>query len=208
MPGKSISPDLLAEALTLREAGYTTTSIAQRTGISLRTLARLFERHHARKGSVKAELVDEARKQLVEAITSGERVREQAAQLVADDLAHTLLLRQRMAEAADHLRADNLPEAALLMRACAAWAVALKSSSDVMRHSLRVERALEAGDAQDVPELVVREVTVAEALQLRKSEADGLDAPDAPAAGEIASASASGVSAESERVEEGDDDVA
>ena len=86
---------------------------------------------------------------------------------MADDLAHARLLRQRMADASEHLVATNLEEAALLMRAAAAYSTALKNTSDTLRHSMRTEKALEAHDAVNLPELVVREITNEEAIKMR-----------------------------------------
>jgi hypothetical protein len=166
MPGKSVSPEKIAEAVTLRAAGYTATAIADRIGVSVRTLHRAFEHHKAKKGAMKDELVQAARKQLIEGVTSDERIKEEAARLIADDIAHARLLRSRMADATEHMTATNLLEAALLMRAAAAYSTALKNTSDTLRHSLGTERALETVEAQSLPELVVREISDTSALQM------------------------------------------
>jgi lambda repressor-like predicted transcriptional regulator len=170
MPGKSVSPDQMAAAVALRAAGYTLTAISDRTGISTRTLSRLFERHDARKGAVQDDLVAEAKRQLVAGITSNECILEEAARIVADDLAHARLLRARMADAAEHLMATNLEEAALLMRAAAAYSTAIKNTSDMLRHSLRAERAFDAHETTELPELVIREVTDEEAARIRQDD--------------------------------------
>lgn len=192
MPGKSPTPDLIAEAVTLRAAGYTITAISERLGMSPRTLNRIFERHATKKGAVKQDLIDKARQELVNTITSTDKVREEAARLVADDLAHARLLRQRMAEALPHMTASNLPETVLVMRAAAAYSTGLKNTSDMLRHSLRSERALEAEEAADLPELVIRVVTDEEARALCQDDVDeaeallpcptASDAPDSPVA--------------------------
>src|SRR5688572_29476689 len=97
MPGKSLSPDQLAEAVALRTAGFTVAAIASRLGFSVRTISRVFERHRTRKGAATSELIEQARQELMSAVTSPERVREEAARLVADDLAHARLLRAKIA---------------------------------------------------------------------------------------------------------------
>lgn len=108
----------------------------------------------------------------MEAVTSNDRINEEAGRIVADDLAHARLLRERMAVAAEHLTATNLEEAALLMRAATASSTALKNSSDMLRHSLRTtDQALDAQDAQDLPELIVREISDAEARQMQQQHA-------------------------------------
>ncbi|MGQ0655203.1 MAG: hypothetical protein ACT4P4_23555 [Betaproteobacteria bacterium] len=72
----------------------------------------------------------------------------------------------RIAVAAEHLTATNLPEAALLMRAAAAYSTAIKNTSDMLRHSLRTERALDAQDAAELPQLAIIEITAEEALRM------------------------------------------
>ncbi len=168
MKKREIPPDLIAEAVSLRAAGYTITAIGDRLNVSVRTLNRIFERHGAKKGAVKNELIDAARRTLIEGVTSNDRIKEEAARIVADDLAHARLLRSRMAEATEHLTATNLDEAAILLRAAAAYSTALKNTSDMLRHTLRTERAIEAQDSEDLPELVVREITAAEAVRMRQ----------------------------------------
>lgn len=206
MPGKSLTPDQIAEAVTLRAAGYTVTAISDRTGISIRTLNRVFEHHGTRKGAIKDDLVARAKHELVTAITSNEKIREEAARLVADDLAHARLLRQCMAEASEHLTATTLYEAALVMRAAAAYSTAVKNTSDMLRHSLRTDQALEEQNAGSLPELVVREITAAEALQIRQEAAGDDGDPGAQAAPPSpAEAAGEAPGAENERIEEGED---
>jgi lambda repressor-like predicted transcriptional regulator len=166
MPGKSPTPEKIIDAVTLRAAGHTIASISDRTGISVRTLSRIFERHTAKKGEINAELVEAAKRDLIETVTSNDRIKEEAARLIADDIAHARLLRSRMADATEHMTATNLLEAALLMRAAAAYSTALKNTSDTLRHSLGTDRALETVEAENLPELVVREISDTAALQL------------------------------------------
>ena len=175
MPGKSRSPDQISEAVCLRAAGYTVPAISERLGLSIRTLHRLFEHHGVKKGALKSDLVEAAKRDLIEGVTSNERIKEEAARMVADDLAHTRLLRARMADASEHLVATNLDEAALVMRAAAAYSTALKNTSDTLRHSMRTEKALEAHDAVDMPELVVTEITNEEAITMRPDVLDDAD---------------------------------
>lgn len=159
MPGKSLSPELLGEAVTLRAAGFTVAAIAQRTGVSVRTLNRAFQRHGTKKGELKDDLVESARRSLLDGFNSDERIKAEAARIVADDLAHARLLRERMAEAAEHLAASDLRGAALLMRAAAAYSTALKNTSDMLRRTLRIDRVVERVESEDLPTLTVREIT-------------------------------------------------
>lgn len=162
-------PDVVGEALALREAGYTVLAISQRLGISIRTLQRHFAAAGARKGALKAEVLQRAKSELMARITSDEAIKEEAARLVADDLAHSLHLREVILAASEQMKATTLEEAALVMRAAAAYSTAIKNTSDIIRRSLRVEQRDDAGD--ELPELVVRELTQAEIEHMRR-EAD------------------------------------
>lgn len=170
MSGKSITPKQVAEAVAMREGGYTTTAISELLAVSVRTLNRVFERHSARKGAVKADLVAAAKRTLLEGVTSNQRVKEAAARIVADDLAHAWALRSRLADASQYLIATNLEESCLVMRAGAAYSTALKNSSDTLRHSLRTDRALDAVEVADLPELTVRVLTEEEIQKMRESQ--------------------------------------
>jgi hypothetical protein len=93
----------------------------------------------------------------MEGVTSNERITEDAARSVADDLAHTRLLRGHMVDAAEHLvGATNLVEGALAMRVAAPYSTAPKNTYDLPRHSMRTEKALETYGAVDLPDLIVR----------------------------------------------------
>jgi hypothetical protein len=169
MTRKTVGPDEIAQAVAMREAGFTVLSISERMGISVRSLQRHFAVHGARKGSVKQELLDTARSELMKRVTSDDSIREEAARLINDDIAHMRHLRGLMLQASAHLQARSLAEAVLIMRAAAAYSTALKNSSDMLRHSLRIDRTLD--DVQtEVPELVVRELTEHEVEVLRQGQ--------------------------------------
>lgn len=169
MAGKSVSPVKIAEAVTLRAAGYTATAIADRLGVSVRTLHRAFEHHKTRKGEVTDELIQAAKRDLLQAVISTDRIKQEAACLVTDDLAHARLLRSRMADATEHMTATNLEEAALLMRAAAAYSTALTNTSHMLRLSLGTKRALETVEAQELPVLILSEISDEDALRMTKA---------------------------------------
>jgi AraC-like DNA-binding protein len=162
------TPEEIADALALREAGYTALAISQRLNISIRTLQRHFAAAGARKGAAKAEVLQRAKSELMARITSDEAIKEEAARLVADDLAHSLHLREVILAASEQMKATNLEEAALVMRAAAAYSTAIKNTSDIIRRSLRIEQREDVGD--DLPELVVCELTQAEIEHMRREE--------------------------------------
>jgi hypothetical protein len=168
-------PDVVGEALALREAGYTALAISQRLGLSVRTLQRHFAAAGARKGALKAEVLRKAKDELMARITSDEAIKAEAARLVADDLAHSIHLREVILAASEQMKATSLRDAVQVMRAAAAYSTAIKNTSDIIRRSLRLEERDDAAD--ELPELVVTELTNAEIEQLRSNELDDESAP-------------------------------
>lgn len=169
MTKKAASPDQISQALALREAGYTTLSISQRLGISVRSLQRHFAEHGVKKGTIKKEVLDTARADLLKRVTSDEAIREEAVKLINDDLAHARHLRDIMVEAAEQLQATSLKEAVLVMRATAAYSTAIKNTSDMLRHSLRIEKTIDDTD-KELPELIIKELTDDEIEKLRTDQ--------------------------------------
>ena len=169
MARKTATPAEISEAMALREAGYTVLSISQRLGISVRSLQRYFAEHGTKKGSIKDEVLANARADLLKRVTSDDAVREEAARLINDDLAHARHLREIMIAASEQLRATSLKDAVLVMRAAAAYSTAIKNTSDVLRQTLRIDRAIDDADIE-LPELVVRELTAEEIKKMREEE--------------------------------------
>lgn len=168
---KPAAPDAIAEALALREAGYTALAISQRLGISVRTLQRHFAAHGVRKGAIKKELLDQARLDIRSRVTSSDTIKDEAARLIADDLAHARHLRDVLLSASDHMKASSLSESVLVMRAAAAYSTALKNTSDMVRHTLRLDR-LDPTAPEELPALIVQELTAAQVEKVRESQRD------------------------------------
>lgn len=166
---KTATPDEIGQALAMREVGYTTLSISQKLGISVRSLHRHFADHGAKKGTLKQEVLDAARSELLKRVTSDDSIREEAARLINDDLAHARHLRSILMDASEQLKADSLQDAVQVMRAAAAYSTAIKNTSDTLRHILRVDRAVEQG-GEDLPELIIRELTQTEIATLRNTQ--------------------------------------
>lgn len=157
MKRKEVTPKEVTEILVLREAGYTALAIANRLGISIRTVQRHLSEHGAKKGGLKKEVIERAKAELFESVTTSQSIREEAAKLIIDDIAHSQHLRNVILEATEHLKATSLGDAALVMRAVAAASTALKNTSDMLRHSLGVDKVID--DAGEVPDLNVTELT-------------------------------------------------
>lgn len=169
MAKKTAPPDTIIEALALREAGYTALAISQRLHISVRSLQRHFAASKTVKGCIKSDVLKRAKEDLLTRITSSETIKEEAARLVADDIAHSVHLRELMLAASEKMTADSLRDAVQVMRAAAAYSTAIKNTSDIIRRSLRVEERDDATD--ELPELIITELTEKEVAQLRNQSA-------------------------------------
>jgi len=174
MPGKRLTVTQLTEAATLRTAGYTLTSIAERVGCSVSSLQRAFKRHKVKAGSLSEEAVKRAADDLLGHVTDSERVKVEAARLVADDLAHSRLIRERAATTLESLTASDTADAAITLRALAAYAVILKNTSDVVRRSMRLDRDGLYEDMELLPELPITAMTDDEVEKVRREAAGRL----------------------------------
>lgn len=168
---KNTAPDAVAQALSMRAAGYTVTAISQQLGIGVRTLARLFAKHGTAKGSALPEVIEASRSKLLALITSDDAIRQQAAQLLHDDLAHVQAIREAMAATLEAVT-DKAPatpkDAALTMRAIVAYSTALKNTADVWRNSLRMDDR--TADDKPLPELHIHELTADQIAKLAARE--------------------------------------
>lgn len=165
---KNTAPDAVAQALSMRAAGYTVTAISQELGIGVRTLGRLFAKHGTTKGSALPEVIEASRSKLLALITSDDAIRQQAAQLLQDDLAHVQAIREAMAvtlEAMSDTPPKTPKDAVQVMRAVVACSTALKNTADVWRHSLRMDDR--DADDKPMPELVISELTAQEIETLK-----------------------------------------
>jgi len=127
-----IDPELLAEAVAMRAAGYTVPVISKKTGISQTTLNRKLR--EVKRGSAKQELIERYKKELIDSLSSSDSVKAHVASLIHDDLALTQLLREKAGETIEAIDTKN---PALAARALAACATTLKVSSDTVRGHFR-----------------------------------------------------------------------
>lgn len=168
---KNTAPDTVANALSMRAAGYTTVAISQQLGIGIRTLGRLFAKHGTSKGSAMPEVIEASRSELLALITSDDAIRQKAAQLLRDDLAHVQAIREAMALTLETIseKPPRTPkDAALTMRAIVAYSTALKNTADVWRHSLRMDER--TADDKPLPELHIYELTAEQIEDLKTRE--------------------------------------
>jgi hypothetical protein len=72
------------------------------------------------------------------------------------------------------MKAETLKDAVLVYRAAAAYSTALKNTSDMLRHSLRIDR-LDDTDDEELPTLVVKVLTDDDVARIRESQRAGTD---------------------------------
>lgn len=168
MKRKEVTPKEVTEILVLREAGYTALAIANNLGISLRTVQRHLSEHGAKKGALKKEVIEKAKAELFDSVTTNDAIRHEAAKLIIDDIAHARHIREVILGATEHLKATSLTDAALVMRALAAASTALKNTSDMLRHSIGMDKI--ADDAGVIPDLNVTELTNEQIEEIMKEE--------------------------------------
>jgi len=166
MTGITATPKQITQMIILREAGFSVLHISQQLGFSVRTIHRHLAEKNTKKGTIKKEVIEIARAELTKVITSNPAIREQAAKLVMDDIAHANHLRAILIEASEHLTATNLLEATMVMRGAAAYSTALKNTSDTLRHSFGIDKIKD--EDGELPELHVKELTNEQARGLQE----------------------------------------
>lgn len=159
----TVTPTLEAQIIALREAGYTNLAISKRLGVGFRTVQRYLASAGVKKGSLKSELIEQAREEALSLLRSDPIIKQAIVQLLIDDLAHVSHVREMLVDASEHLKASDVKTAALVMRGAAAYSTAIKNTSDVLQKHLNKHNQPEM---HDLPELVVREITAAEALAM------------------------------------------
>lgn len=155
MPGTAIAPDVQAQVVALREAGYTLTSIATRLDIGISSVQRIIKKHGAVAGAATQEMIARARDEMIAAAYSLEAVREKAASLVHDDLDLAQRIRQKAAEVLDTIEV-TADSAMLSARAVVAVATTLKLTQDVQRRALPLDKLERADSVEELPEIHIK----------------------------------------------------
>lgn len=166
MAGKQTTPDQAAQAVILREAGWTVSAIAQRMGISVSTTQRLLKKHNAVAGAGTQTLIEKAREELLTAAFSLDAVQQTAASLVVEELALNQQIRTKLANALEILD----PADPIAFRSLAAASTALKLTQDVTRRSLPLEKLNQALDFEELPELKIQIMTERDVAEMRAQQ--------------------------------------
>lgn len=148
----------------LRAAGYSIASIAEKTNLSARTVARVCSRNGiAKSTNFRAALVEEAKSQLLADIDSIAFIKGELAGFVRDDISQAKRLREKLALLTDHLEVSDLESACQAARAISAIATSLK-----LVREIGLERIIERQDANDLQDLPIIEMSSAEAEEMRR----------------------------------------
>ena len=166
MAGKKVTPDQNAQAVILREAGYTIPAIAHQLDISVSTAQRILKANKAVAGATQQKLIAKAREDMLNAAFALEKVQLKAASLVMDDLAISHQIRSKLSMAVDQLDPGDIAS----LRALAASATALKVTQDVYRRALPLERMNMALDVEEMPELRIHIMTDYDVAKLRAEQ--------------------------------------
>lgn len=166
MTGKQVTPDQGAQAVILREAGYTLSAISERLGISLSTVQRLLKKNKAVAGATTHALIEKARDEMLNSAFSLESVQQTAAALVLDDLTLSQKIRRKLFSALDALE----PDSPIVFRSLAASATALKLTQDVGRRALPLDKLEQAQAVEELPELQIHVMTPWDVEEMRAQQ--------------------------------------
>lgn len=166
MPGKKKTPDQAAQAVILREAGFTLPAIASRLDISVSTAQRILKANKAIPGASTQALIEKAREELLASAFSLDAVQQTAASLVVEELALTHQIRTKLANAIEVLDPAN----PIVFRSLAAASTALKLTQDVTRRALPLEKLNQALDIEELPELKIHLMTDADVAEMRAQQ--------------------------------------
>lgn len=166
MPGKKKTPDQTAQAVILREAGFTLPAIASRLDISVSTAQRILKANKAVPGAATQALIEKAREEMLCTAFSLEEVQRIAAASVLDDLALTQQIRLKLSSAIEQLNPAD-PGA---FRGLAASATTLKLTQDVTRRALPLEQLNQALEVEALPELQIHIMDEYDVAKLRAEQ--------------------------------------
>ncbi|MDR9754882.1 helix-turn-helix domain-containing protein [Pseudomonas sp. SZMC_28357] len=166
MAGKKATPDQNAQAVILREAGYTIPAIAHQLEISVSTAQRILKANKTVAGATQQKLIAKAREDMLNAAFALEKVQLIAASLVMDDLSISHQIRSKLSIAIEQLDVTDITS----FRALAASATALKLTQDVGRRALPLERMEMALDVEEMPELRIHIMTEYDVAKLRAEQ--------------------------------------
>ncbi|MBW8337093.1 helix-turn-helix domain-containing protein [Stutzerimonas stutzeri] len=163
------TPDVEAQAVILREAGYSCPAIAEKLDLSLSTTKRILKRRSAVAGAATESLVEQARQSMLNTAFDLDAVQQHAAALVLDDLALSRMIRGKVVEVIEGLDlSTSTPYQA--MRTVVAAATALELTQKVARRALPLDRLAEATHVEELSELRIRIMTDDDVREIREQQ--------------------------------------
>ncbi len=161
------SPKIEAQAAAALAAGWPVIAVAKQCGLSLSTVKRIKERSGVRLGSMRGELVDEARAGL-RASLSSEFAATEGARLVRAQVALCDLIHTKAAELLESLTIDGECDPLKAAKILSACATAGKLASDGLRRVLTL--AAEPETVAELPVLEVRDLLEEEIASIRAQQ--------------------------------------
>jgi len=168
MTGRLKTADQLKEAVVLRDGGYSLAAIATKTGISASTLSRHFKKLGAPKGRLTGEAIEQARQQLLNDAGFVAGLKHQIAAVVADDLAHFVVIREAMAITLEELMNDKTLPPHYRTRGLAALATTLRLSQEAARKALAIDD--QPIEQESIPILTISELTSDEIEEMHRQQ--------------------------------------
>lgn len=163
------TPDVEAQAVILREAGYSCPAIAEKLDLSLSTTKRILKRRSAVAGAATTSLVEQARQGMLNTAFDLDAVQQHAAALVLDDLALSRMIRGGVVEAVEALD-PSTSTPYQMMRTLVAAATALDLTQKVARRALPLDRLAEATHVEELSELRIRIMTDDDVREIREQQ--------------------------------------
>ncbi|MCQ4303737.1 hypothetical protein C1170_00485 [Stutzerimonas frequens] len=163
------TPDIEAQAVILREAGYSCPAIADKLDLSLSTTKRILKRRSAVAGAATESLVEQARQGMLNTAFDLDAVQQHAAALVLDDLALSRMIRGKVVEAMEALD-PSTSTPYQMMRTVVAAATALDLTQKVARRALPLDRLAEATHVEELSELRIRIMTDDDVREIREQQ--------------------------------------
>ncbi|WP_313118583.1 helix-turn-helix domain-containing protein [Ectopseudomonas guguanensis] len=166
---RKTKPDIEAQAVILREAGYSCPAIAAQLDLSLSTTKRILKRRGAVAGAATEALIEQARQNMLNAAFDLETVQGQAAALTLEDIALARLIREKTVETLEALD-PSTSTPYQMMRTTVAAATALDLTQKVSRRALPLERLAEATHVEQLSELRIRIMTDEDVRVMREQQ--------------------------------------
>lgn len=158
-----ISPTNKKRIIALREAGFTIGVIAQKVGVSPRSIDRVCREFGAKKGRLSREAVEKAKADLLNDSDFVNEIKLGLRIIALDSIAQVISLRNRVASTLDSINSHDLESAALAARSLAALATAIRVSSDSVR---ALDGAVK--ESEELPEIKIGVMSEAEIERIRR----------------------------------------